>query len=100
MTRPHVPPLRIGRFVDALSRFDQALTEETEQTAVLRVLRRMADPDNPLRPEDFHAVTHPSDLIVAYALYCDRHGLPEIYPKALQRAASAGGYYLTHVVLA
>ena len=92
----------IEEFADALQRFDDALTRKPEpgDLPVLRVLRRMADPDNPLRSEDFGTVTHPSDLIVAYALYCDTQELPSVYPQALYRAAHEGGYYLTHALLA
>lgn len=90
----------VEAFADALQRFDQALTGQPEQLPILRVFRRIADPENPLRAEDLQAVSHPSDLIVAYALYCDRTALPPVYPKALYRAATEGGYYLTHALLA
>ncbi len=90
----------IEEFADALRRFDSLLTRQTADLPRLRILRRMAEPDNALRSDDFQTVTHPSDLILCYALYCDTHELPEVYPKALYRAAQAGGYYLTHVLLA
>lgn len=93
----------IDAFADARNRFDDVLADQplrSAPSARLRVLRRMADRDNPFRPEDMEAVSHPSDLIVACALYCDREGLPGVYPKALFRAAEQGGYYLTHVLLA
>jgi len=90
----------VEQFADALQRFDALLTGQTGDLPRLRILRRMADPENPLRSDDFQTVTHPSDLILCYALYCDTQELPEVYPKALYRAAQAGGYYLTHVLLA
>jgi hypothetical protein len=61
----------------------------------------MADRDNPLRLEDMDAVTHPSDRLVVCALYCDRLGLsPSFFSEMLDKAADAGGYYLTHALLA
>lgn len=90
----------IEEFADALRRFDAMLTDKSADLPRLRVLRRMADLENPLRADDFQAITHPSDIILCYALYCDTHELPDVYPKALYRAAQAGGYYLTHVLLA
>lgn len=90
----------IAAFADALQRFDTLLARNPDQAPTLRVFRRIADRENPLRPEDLQAVTHPSDLIIAYALYADRQPLPPVFAKALQRAAGQGGYYLTHVLLA
>ena len=90
----------IEEFADALQRFDDLLIEQSDDLPRLRILRRMADQNNPLRSDDFQAVTHPSDLILCYALYCDTQELPEVYPRALYRAAQKGGYYLTHVLLA
>ena len=90
----------IAEFADALQRFDQVLTEHPEQWSLMRVFRRIADYDNPLQAEDLQAVSLTSDLILAYALYCDRLGLPSDYPEMLDRAVSQGGYYLTHVLLA
>jgi len=90
----------IAEFADALQRYDQALTEHPEEAALLRVFRRMADYDNPLRTEDLQAVSLPSDIIIVHALYCDRLGLPIDYPRMLDREASQGGYHLTHVLLA
>jgi hypothetical protein len=90
----------IEQFADALQHYDQLLTEEPEQAPLRRVFRRLADRDNPLQPEDWTAVSHPSDRIVVSALYCDRVGLPPSFPEVLARAASKGGYYLTHVLLA
>jgi hypothetical protein len=90
----------IEEFADALQRFDRVLTEQPKQSPVLRVLRRMADHDNPLRIEDMEAVSHPSDRIIVCALYCDRLGLPPSFPDVLAKAVRAGGYYLPHVLLA
>jgi len=90
----------IAEFADALQRYDQALTEHPEEAALLRVFRRMADYDNPLRTEDLQAVSLPTDIIIVHALYCDRRGLPLDYPRMLAREAWQGGYHLTHVLLA
>lgn len=89
----------VPEFADALQRYDAVLIEQPEQAPLRRVLRRFADRDNPLRPEDWDAVTLQSDRLLVCALYCDRLGLPASFPEMLQKAASAGGYYLTHVML-
>jgi hypothetical protein len=54
----------IPQFADALQRFDRVLAERPAELPLLRVFRRMADRDNPLRLEDMDAVTHPSDRLV------------------------------------
>jgi hypothetical protein len=91
----------IQPFADALQRFDRVLAERPQDSPLLRVFRRMADRDNPLRLEDMDAVTHPSDRLVVCALYCDRLGLsPSFFAEMLDKAANAGGYYLTHALLA
>ena len=90
----------IEEFADALQRYDQVLTEQPEQLPLRRMFRRIADYDNPLQAEDLQAVSLPSDRIIAYALYCDRLGLPSDYSEMLDRAVSQGGYHLTHVLLA
>ena len=89
----------IGEFADALQRYDRVLVEQPEQAPLRRVLRRFADRDNPLRPEDWDAVTLQSDRILVCALYCDRLGLPASFAEMLRKTASAGGYALTHVIL-
>ena len=90
----------IEEFADALQRYDQVLTEQPEQLPLRHMFRRIADYDNPLQAEDLQAVSLPSDRIIAYALYCDRLGLPSDYSEMLDRAVSQGGYHLTHVLLA
>ena len=91
----------IPQFADALQRFDRVLAERPKELPLLRVFRRMADRDNALRLEDMDAVTHPSDRLVVCALYCDRLGLsPSFFAEMLDKAANAGGYYLTHALLA
>lgn len=89
----------IGQFADALQRYDRVLIDQPEQAPLRRVLRRFADRDNPLRPEDWDAVTLQSDRMLVCALYCDRLGLPASFAEMLQKTASAGGYHLTHVIL-
>lgn len=90
----------VEQFADALQRFDEVLAEQPKQLPLLRVFRRIAAHDNALRAEDLDAVTHPSDRIVVTALYCDRLQLPASFPEVLAKAAKAGGYYLTHALLA
>jgi hypothetical protein len=88
-------------FADALSRFDSVLATRPKEASLLRVFRRMAARDNALRVEDMDAVTHPSDRLVVCALYCDRLGLsPPFFVGMLEQAVQAGGYYLTHALLA
>ena len=89
----------IEQFADALQRYDRVLIEQPEQAPLRRVLRRFADRNNPLQPEDWDAVTNPSDRLIVCALYCDRLGLPSSFAEMLHKAASAGGYYLPHVIL-
>jgi len=90
---------QIEQFADALQRYDDVLAEQPEQAPLRRVLRRFADRDNPLRPDDWDSVTDPSDRLLVCALYCDRVGLPRSFAEMLRKAASAGGYYLPHVML-
>jgi hypothetical protein len=92
----------VAEFADSLQRYDQLLTEQPENAALLRVFRRIADYDNPLLTEDLQAVILPSDIIIVHALYCDRpeRGLPIDYSRMLDREAGDGGYHLTHVLLA
>jgi hypothetical protein len=90
---------QIEQFADALQRYDEVLAEQPEQAPLRRVLRRFADRDNPLRPDDWDSVTDPSDRLLVCALYCDRVGLPRSFAEMLRKAASAGGYYLPHVML-
>lgn len=89
----------IAEFADALQRYDQRLIEQPATAALLRVLRRFADRETALQPDDWDAVTTPSDRILVSALYCDRVGLPGSFPEVLQNAAKAGGYNLPHVLL-
>ena len=84
----------IKEFADALPRYDRVLIEQPEQAPLRRVLRRFADRDNPLQPDDWDAVTLQSDRIIVCALYCDRLGLPRSFPEMLDKAASAGGTIL------
>lgn len=87
----------VPQFADALQRFDQVLAARPKQLPLLRVFRRLADKNHPLRVEDLEAVEHTSDRLVVCALYCDRLEVPL---AALDKAVSAGGYYLTHALLA
>jgi hypothetical protein len=89
----------IEEFADALPRYDRLLSENPAQAPLLRVLRRFADRANPLQPDDWDAVTDSSDRLLVCALYCDRVGLPKSFPEMLRKAASAGSYYLPHVIL-
>jgi hypothetical protein len=90
----------VPEFADALKRFDALLAEEPKEAPLLRVLRRIADADNPLRPDDWDHVQIQTDRILVSALYCDRLGLPAGFSDVLVKAVRAGGYPLTHALLA
>lgn len=89
----------IEAFADCLRRYDEVLSEHPDRAPVLRVMRRIADADNPLRPEDWEHVTIQTDRLLVTALYCDRLGLPPSFAEALARAVSQGGYAATHALL-
>jgi hypothetical protein len=91
---------RRSRHSDTLQRYDQLLIGQPEQAPRRRVLRRMAEPNNPLQPGDWDAVKCLSDRIILHALYSDLRGLPPSFAEQLQEAARRGGYYLPHVILA
>ena len=88
------------QFADALARYDEVLAERPNEAPLLRVLRRIADANNPLRPDDWDHVQIHGDRILAAALYCDRLGLPPSFGDVLVNAVRAGGYALTHALLA
>lgn len=90
----------VPEFADALRRYDEVLAERPEEAPLLRVLRRIADADNPLQPDDWDHVQIPTDRLLVSALYCDRLGLPPSFGEALIKAVRSGGYPLTHALLA
>jgi hypothetical protein len=90
----------IPEFADALQRYDEEIEKRPDQAPVLRVLRRLNDANNPLRPDDWDHVQIHTDRVLATALYCDRLGFPPSYPEVLERGVKAGGYHATHVLLA
>jgi hypothetical protein len=89
----------VEEFADALQRFDAELKERPDEAAVLRVLRRIADADNPVREDDWVHVAKYTDRMLVAALYCDRVALPESFPEVLDKAVRQGGYFLTHALL-
>lgn len=92
----------IVAFVDALQRYDQVLAEHPIRESNMRALRRIADHDNYPTSSDFFKakMSGGSNIFTIPALYCDRLGLPADYPAMLDEAVNAGGYMLTHVLLA
>jgi hypothetical protein len=90
----------VPQFADALKRFDEVLAERPQGAPLLRVLRRIADANNPLQPDDWDHVKIPGDRILVSALYCDRLGLPPSFAETLGAAVRAGGYHATHALLA
>ena len=91
---------RVPQFADALKRYDEVLAERPHEAPRLRVLRRIADANNPLEPDDFAHVQVHTDRILVSALYCDRLGLPPDFAEALGKGVRAGGYHATHALLA
>lgn len=91
---------KVPQFADALPRYDEVLAERPKEAPLLRVLRRIADANNPLQPDDWDHVQIHTDRILVTALYCDRLGLPPSFGEALEKAVKAGGYHLTHALLA
>ena len=89
----------VEQFADALARYDEVLAERTEDAPVLRVLRRIADFDNPLDSDDLDHVKEQTDRMLISALYCDRYGLPPSFPEVLEKAVREGGYAVTHGLL-
>jgi hypothetical protein len=90
----------VPQFADALKRFDEVLAERPKEAPLLRVLRRIADADNPLRPDDWDHVQVHTDRVLVSALYCDRLGLPPSFAEVLGKSVKAGGYHATHALLA
>jgi hypothetical protein len=90
----------VPEFADSLARFDAAIAERPKEAPLLRVLRRIGDANNPLRPEDWDHVQIHTDRLLVSALYCDRIGLAPSFADALAKGVKAGGYHATHALLA
>jgi hypothetical protein len=91
----------VPEFADALKRYDEVTAERPkEEAAVLRVLRRLNDANNPLQPDDWDHVVIPTDRVLTTALYCDRLGFPPSFAEVLEKGVKEGGYAATHVLLA
>ena len=91
----------VPEFADALKRYDEVTaTRPGEEAAVLRVLRRLNDANNPIQRDDWDHVKILTDQLLACALYCDRLGLPPDFAETLDKGVKAGGYAATHVLLA
>jgi len=90
----------VPEFADALKRYDEEIEARPKEAPVLRVLRRLNDANNELKPDDWDHVLIHTDRVLATALYCDRLGLPPSFPDVLEKGVQAGGYHATHVLLA
>lgn len=90
----------VPEFADTLARFDEVLAERPNEAPLLRVLRRIADANNPLQPDDWDRVKEHGDQMLVSALYCDRLGLPPSFAETLGKDVRAGGYHATHALLA
>lgn len=64
------------------------------------IYRRIDDPHAAVDKAAIAALPTAVDRITASALHCDRIPLPADWPAILARASRAGGYALTHAVLA
>lgn len=89
----------VEAFADAVARFDAEVEKRPDEAPVLRVLRRIADADNPVVEEDWEHVTKYTDRMLVAALYCDRVKLPASFPEVLDKTVRQGGYFLTHALL-
>lgn len=89
----------VTEFSGSLEHYDQILAQSND-TALLRIFRRIADHNNVLNSEDLEALIADVDKFVVPALYCDQMQLPDNYAEMLETAASLGDYQLTHVLLA
>ena len=90
----------VPEFADALKRYDEEIATRPNEAPLLRVLRRLNDADNPLRPDDWDQVLIHTDRVLATALYCNRLGFPPDFAEVLEKGVQAGGYHATHVLLA
>ena len=89
----------VPEYADALRRYDEVIaTQQKEEAAVLRVLRRLNNTNNPTADWDYVKIL--TDQLLACALYCDRLGLPPEFAATLDKGVKAGGYAATHVLLA
>jgi hypothetical protein len=90
----------VPQFAGALKRYDEVLAEGPKEAPLLRVLRRIADANNEPRSDDWDHVAVQTDRLLVTALYCDRLSLPPSFAETLVKAVRAGGYPLTHALLA
>jgi hypothetical protein len=67
---------------------------------VYAIYRRIDDPDAEVGKAQIAALPTAIDRITASALHCDRIPLPADWVEILGKASRAGGYALTHAVLA
>jgi len=101
---------RLEAFDDAPARYDAILSAaEPSQPAkrrtmpkvgALRIFRRLLVAANAFDAADLVDAEGTLDLTTARALYCDREAPPPDYPDLIRAEAAAGGYQLTHAVLA
>lgn len=66
----------------------------------LAVYMRIVDAEALVTTEEIEELTSPIDRLLAAALHCDYLPLPDAYLENLGTATRAGGYALTHAVMA
>lgn len=71
-----------------------------QRPEVFEIYRRIDDPSAAVDKRKIAALPTAIDRITASALHCDRIPLPDDWVDILRRASVAGGYALTHSVLA
>lgn len=76
------------------------ISSGVQRPDVFQVYRRIEDPRAAVGKLRIAELPTPIDRITATALHCDRIPLPENWVDVLRKASVAGGYALTHSVLA
>lgn len=77
-----------------------AVRGDTARPEMFEVFRRIDDPDAAIAKQTIADLPHVIDRITASALHCDRIDLPDDWIEILGKASRAGGYALTHALLA
>ena len=77
-----------------------SVRQGVDRSEMFDVYRRIDDPSAAIDKQTIADLPHVVDRITASALHCDRIDLPGEWTQILAKASRAGGYALTHAVLA
>ncbi len=77
-----------------------AIRDGVARPEIYAIMRRIDDPSAAVEKRQIAELAHVVDRITASALHCDRIEVPADWVEILGKAARAGGYALTHSVLA